>query len=142
MPSNNTIICPECEALFKFTGKQRTGQKFSCRRCHTTLIITGTKPLEVDVVRDKSADLRSPAKQSRKKGYALVKRPESNPISDASRHAADSTTAVCPECQDPIQLKVPPRLRQVIVCVNCDEVLQVVALKPVRLALVDEIDWS
>lgn len=138
--NSNSILCPECEAVIRLAGKPRTGQRFSCRRCQTSLIIRGTKPLEIEFFSAMQASSGSETKSHKKKGHSASTRPADNPEIIIDQQSTN--TAICPECQDPIQLNTAPKLRQAVVCANCDEVLQVISLKPLRLEIVDEDYWD
>ena len=52
---------------------------------------------------------------------------------------------VCPSCHTRILLAEPPHLRDIIVCKECEEPLEVVRLNPLKLdwsLLDDEAGWS
>ncbi|RKS08412.1 alpha-aminoadipate carrier protein LysW [Nocardiopsis sp. Huas11] len=53
-------------------------------------------------------------------------------------------SAVCPECESPVQTSVQLRLSEVIDCADCRTELEVVAVEPVLLALAPEVeeDWG
>lgn len=145
--SSNLTICPECDEILQITGKIRIGQKITCRRCHKALVIVNKNPLEVDFVRtqrSRTADLKSQSKPVMKKGQptAVADHQNSHNNHRAELNATPKNLVVCPECHDPIDFQNPPKLRQAVICNNCEEILQVVNLKPLLLAVVDENYWD
>lgn len=53
-------------------------------------------------------------------------------------------TAVCPECDQDIQISEAPRLSEIVSCPECLGELEIVSLDPVTLALAPEPeeDWG
>ena len=61
------------------------------------------------------------------------------------KNSTKSLTTVCPSCHSRIQFSTTPRLRDITVCHECDETLEVVRLAPLKVdwsLLDDEVDWA
>ena len=59
--------------------------------------------------------------------------------------SANELTTTCPLCQSRIQFRKLPHLRDIIVCNECEETLEVVGLAPLKVdwsLLDDEIGWA
>jgi lysine biosynthesis protein LysW len=59
--------------------------------------------------------------------------------------SVNELTVICPSCHSRIQFSKLPRLREIIVCNECDETLEVVRLRPLRVdwsLLDDEFSWA
>lgn len=59
--------------------------------------------------------------------------------------SAKHFTATCPSCYTRIRFRERPRLREIIVCHECEETLEVVRLNPLKLEwslLDDEFSWN
>jgi lysine biosynthesis protein LysW len=48
--------------------------------------------------------------------------------------AKRTATALCPDCEEEIDLGAAPKLGQKVICPHCDADLQVVSVKPLRLS--------
>ena len=55
-----------------------------------------------------------------------------------------SLAALCPNCEETIQFDVQPEIGQLVVCFECDDELEVIALDPIVLSwlLYDEEEWE
>jgi alpha-aminoadipate/glutamate carrier protein LysW len=101
----NIVLCPECENRLKLGGRPRLSQRHVCPRCKAKLEITNLAPLELRVRRNDSA-------ANRKKLQA---------------------EAICPECDQVLQLGGRLYEGQAITCPECHVELAVVSLNPLEL---------
>ena len=46
---SNVALCPECEGPVHLRGKLHVGQRLTCRRCGSSLVIVDRRPLELDL---------------------------------------------------------------------------------------------
>jgi len=43
-----TGICPECDALIRFTSMPKTGHRSVCPHCRSRLIVISSNPIKLD----------------------------------------------------------------------------------------------
>ena len=143
--NSNIAQCPECDGLVRLNGKLKVGKTLSCRKCGSTLVIAERKPLEL-VPEDGnfSANGQSNAR-SRKpnSGKASKKRQVSG-----SKESLAMTTSIqvkvadCPECCATLRFHRPLKDRQLVVCPECSETLEVVSLRPLELDWANDDPWQ
>jgi lysine biosynthesis protein LysW len=140
---SNIALCPECDGPVQLRGKLHIGQRLSCNRCGSSLVITERRPLELDVYNDKHPD-NGRVKAEKKKGHAQSsnektrEQAEESPISTISR----VSLADCPECTSVLRFHKSLRVGQLVVCPDCDETLEVVSLHPLDLSWANEDPWD
>ena len=129
--TSNIALCPECDGLIQLSGKLHIGQRLSCRRCRSALVITERKPLELVLVNGKNPS-GGHVKVEKKK--AVGKDIEDSAVPTLPQ----ASSANCPECGANLQFHKPPKLGQLVACPECDETLEVVLLRPLELNWADE----
>jgi lysine biosynthesis protein LysW len=143
--NGNVALCPECEGPVKLGGKLQIGRKLSCRRCGVALVIVDRKPLELDL-----ADSMHPGSDNYKTSRKKEKYPDSatnKQIEEGKESPQMSSTspvllANCPECSATLRFHRPLKERQLVVCPECDETLEVVSLHPLELHWANEDPWE
>jgi lysine biosynthesis protein LysW len=143
--SGNVALCPECEGIIKLSGKLKIGQKLTCRRCGSALIVFDRRPLELVL-----ANGSEPAVGHTK----TIKRRDTNEdlslgmdISESEEGLDMSTmpgvsVANCPECSATLRFHRPLKERQLVVCPECNETLEVVSLRPLQFHWANEDPWE
>jgi lysine biosynthesis protein LysW len=144
--NGNVALCPECEGLIKLSGKLKIGQKLTCRRCGSALIVYDRKPLEL-VLANSSHPAAGPAKSTNKRRdtsedlFSGMDGSESEEGLDMST-LTDVSVANCPECSATLRFHRPLKERQLVVCPECNETLEVVSLRPLQFHWANEDPWE
>ncbi|MFN2171384.1 MAG: hypothetical protein ACK2UF_08165 [Candidatus Promineifilaceae bacterium] len=143
--SGNVALCPECEGVIKLSGKLKIGQKLTCRRCGSALIVFDRKPLEL-VLANGNHPVAGHTKTSKRRdadedlsvdmdGSESEEELEMSTMSDVS-------VANCPECSATLRFHRPLKERQLVVCPECNETLEVVSLRPLQFYWANEDPWE
>ena len=144
--NGNVTLCPECEGPVKLGGKPQIGQKLSCRRCGSTLVVFDKKPIELVLENERySSAVRRKSDKNRDKNSNTL---SSTEIKSEHEENPQMTTmslvmqADCPECNAKLRFNKPLRERQLVVCPECDETLEVSSLRPPQLNWANEDPWD
>lgn len=144
--NSNVALCPECEGRVQLSGKLQIGQKLTCRRCGSVLVIFDRKPLEL-VLANETQPVMNHQKMDRSKGKGDVAASSTKQASERKESPLMSTTspvllANCPECSATLRFHKPLKERQLVVCAECDETLEVISLRPLELSWANEDPWD
>jgi lysine biosynthesis protein LysW len=146
---SNMSLCPECDCLIQLNGKLRIGQRLSCRRCDTPLVIVAVKPLGLAVANSMNTD-KSDSKIKKKKNNGKGSPTSADPqIPELKTNSPPppppltyASMTECPECEAPIRFLNPPKLGQPLVCTNCEEILEVISIRPLVIRAVEDEFWD
>ena len=108
------MICPECERPLKFGGHPHRGQRIHCNNCKAKLVVTGVKPLELEIA--------VPANR--------VAKPKKE---------AGTVESICPQCDHIIKLSRRSRPGEKTVCKICHTQLEVIGIDPLELDVIQTI---
>jgi lysine biosynthesis protein LysW len=144
--SGNVALCPECEGLIKLSGKLKIGQKLTCRRCGSALVVYDRKPLEL-VLANGNHPSPGHTKTSNKRRDTGEDLYLDMDISESEEGLEMSTmsgvsVANCPECSATLRFHRPLKERQLVVCPECNETLEVVSLRPLQFHWANEDPWE
>jgi len=142
---SNVALCPECEGPVHLRGKLHVGQRLTCRRCGSSLVIVDRRPLELDLANGNHSDMDYP-NASRKKDKDAIQ--FSNKQTSEGKENLQMPTmtkisrADCPECNATLRFHKSLKENQLVVCPDCNETLEVISLHPLELSWANEDPWE
>lgn len=144
---SNTAICPECDGPVRLNRKLHIGQRLLCHRCGANLVITDRKPLELDLENGKRIGkdrAKAQEQQTKNKSHALSSNEQTHYQKEEPLMSTISKVSLadCPECTTVLRFHKPLRVGQLVVCHDCNETLEVVSLRPLKLHWADEAPWD
>ena len=102
------IFCPECSYPLKLGAHLHLGQRVTCARCETKLIVVNLEPIELDI--------------------AIA--PAAIP---GTKKKTQTIAAPCPECDNNVKISAHAREGQRIKCNGCNSILEVINADPIEL---------
>ncbi len=145
--SGNVTNCPECDGSIQLSGKLHVGQKLSCRRCGSTLVITEREPLELVLANDKRPGNGHDKAEKKRTKDKVVTQSSHEKIGENKEDPPMSTLSQvsmsdCPECQARLRFYKPLKVGHLVVCPECEETLEVVSSRPLEFNWADEDPWD
>ncbi len=135
--NSNVALCPECEGQVKLSGKLQIGQKLTCRRCGSALVIVDRKPLELDLATGNFSEFNHPKTDRKKDKEPALARKEMDETIELPP-SPQVLLADCPECSATLRFHKALKEHQLVVCPECEETLEVVSLRPFELGWANE----
>jgi lysine biosynthesis protein LysW len=143
--NSNVALCPECEGPVRLSGKLQVGQKLSCRRCGSNLVVFERRPLELVAADGGHGDItHAMPDKKRDKGDISSSNKQYRVTEENPQMAAISSVSLadCPECNATLRFHKQLRQGQLVVCPECEETLEVTSLRPLHLNWANEDPWE
>ena len=145
--SGDIAVCPECDGPVNLGSKRKIGQKLTCRRCRSELVIAERRPLELVLLKEWRSE-RSAGKQAVKQREDSRQAQNSQKNADEDEVNSEMSTITdifiteCPECDSKLRFRKPLKIGKLVICPKCDEPLEVISLQPLELGWADEAPWD